>query len=167
MNLADTMSRITTLFSYVGMFLLLVNLPLIAAGAVVVPWPLVLMLLFAPTLMSLLQLALSRSRELDADLDAARLAGDPEGLASALVKLERYQGRFWESVLLPGRHVPEPSLLRTHPPTEERVRRLLELREREPTLVALARPAEQRLAMPLGLGQVDTRPRWHWSGLWY
>jgi heat shock protein HtpX len=49
------------------------------------------------------------------------LPSNPAGLASALAKLERRTGRFWEEMFLPGRRIPEPSLLRTHPPTEERI----------------------------------------------
>ncbi len=165
MNLADTMARVTGWLSYFGMFLLILNLPLLMTGSAVVPWLLVLMLVFAPTLMGLLQLALSRAREFDADLSAAELTGDPLGLASALEKLERYQGRFWEEILFPGRRIPEPSLLRTHPPTEERVRRLLELKglpHREIT----RRPSETA-GIPVSLQLVKTPPRWRWPGLWY
>ncbi|MEQ9139089.1 MAG: zinc metalloprotease HtpX [Thalassobaculum sp.] len=132
MNLADAMSRATAVLSQVGMILLLLNLPLVLAGAVTVPWSLVLVLVLSPTAMSLLQLALSRAREYEADIDAVGLSGDPEGLASALLKLERRQGRIWESLLLPGRNVPDPSLLRTHPPTDERVRRLMALSGERP-----------------------------------
>jgi len=165
MNMADVLSRLTTLMSYVGLFLLLLNLPLILLGQVVVPWLLVLLLLLAPSLMSLLQLALSRTREYDADLEAARLSGDPEGLASALVKLEKRQGRFWESVLVPGRRVPDPSLLRTHPPTMERVRRLMELRGE----VGDGRrvPLHHAVALPRRRPAVTKPPRHRWSGLWY
>ncbi|MAS14355.1 MAG: peptidase M48, partial [Nitratireductor sp.] len=110
-----------------GQFLLLLNLPLIFAGAVYVPWHIVALLIFAPTLMALVQLGLSRTREYDADRAAAELTGDPEGLMRALSKLERRVGRFWEEILLPGRRIPEPSLLRTHPSTESRIARLREL----------------------------------------
>lgn len=165
MGLADVMARVTALMSLVGQFLLLVNLPLLLVGAVVVPWVVPLLLLFAPTLMSLLQLALSRAREFDADLGAARLTGDPMGLASALVKLERRQGRFWEEILLPGRRIPDPSLLRTHPPTGERVERLREL-ARE-----MGRPDEgppaAPIALPGSLIRVVRPPRLRWHGLWY
>ena len=48
-------------------------------------------------------------------------------LATALDKLERYQGHFWEDLMfpVPSRRIPQPSLLRSHPPTDERVKRLL------------------------------------------
>lgn len=165
MNLADAMSRAATMLSYLGIFLLLLNVPLLIAGDVTVPWLLVALLVLAPTLMNLCQLALSRAREYDADVEAARLTGDPLGLASALAKLERYQGRVWESLVFPGRGVPDPSLLRTHPPTEERVRRLLELREaRQPFGSEL--PAAWHL-IPGGVPPVQSRPRWRGLGHWF
>lgn len=166
MNMADAMSRVTAFMSYIGTFLLILNFPLIVFGVVAVPWLLVIVLLLAPSLMSLLQLALSRTREFDADLEAAKLSGDPEGLASALAKLEVRQGHLWEGLLLPGRRVPDPSLLRTHPPTEARIRRLMELREHGPVLAAL-RPGVRPVALPRGWRPVSRVPRHRWSGLWY
>jgi heat shock protein HtpX len=130
MGLADVMSRLVSLSSWLGQMLLLLNLPLLLIGAVHVPWHVVLLLIFSPTLMALIQLGLSRTREYDADRTAAELTGDPEGLIRALGKLERRVGRFWEEILLPGRRIPEPSLLRTHPPTEDRIRRLRALAPR-------------------------------------
>jgi heat shock protein HtpX len=127
MGLADVMSRLVSLASWIGQFLLLVNLPLVIAGTVLVPWHVVAILVFAPALMALVQLGLSRTREYDADRAAAELTGDPEGLIRALAKLERRVGRFWEEMLLPGRRNPDPSLLRTHPPTDSRISRLREL----------------------------------------
>jgi heat shock protein HtpX len=129
MGLADTMSRVVSLASWIGQLMLLINLPLVLAGEAHIPWHVPLLLIFSPTIMALLQLALSRTREFDADRGAAELTGDPGGLASALLKLERRTGRFWEDIFLPGRRIPEPSLLRTHPPTEDRVARLREIAE--------------------------------------
>jgi heat shock protein HtpX len=74
----------------------------------------------------LLQLGLSRTREYDADLEGAALTGDPEGLVSALRTLERKQGSVWEG-LFPAGRIPDPSLLRTHPRTDDRIRPLLSL----------------------------------------
>ncbi|MDA4630974.1 M48 family metalloprotease, partial [Escherichia coli] len=94
-----------------------------------VPWLGVLVLLVAPTIGGLLQMALSRTREFDADLGASLLTGDPDGLAQALTKLEKAQGRLWENLILPGGRIPDPSILRTHPLTETRVARLKALKD--------------------------------------
>lgn len=77
MGLADMMSRLVSLASWLGQFLLLLNLPLVFAGVVYVPWHIVALLIFAPTLMALVQVGLSRTREYDADRAAAELTGDP------------------------------------------------------------------------------------------
>lgn len=127
MNLSDTVGRATHALAYAGALLLILALPATAERG---PSPLLvaLILVSAPTLVTLLQLALSRSREYDADLEAAVMTGDPVGLAAALVRLERSEGRIWERTMVPHRRTPDPLLLRTHPPTDERVHRLLELR---------------------------------------
>ncbi|WP_224365450.1 zinc metalloprotease HtpX [Hyalangium versicolor] len=91
------------------------------------------LLLVAPIAATLLQLAVSRSREYGADATGAELSGDPEALASALLKLERgaqlmpYDRAPATSHLfivnpLSGRAV--MALFSTHPPIPERVRRL-------------------------------------------
>ena len=43
-------------------------------------------------------------------------------------RLERAQGRLWENILLPGGRIPNPSVLRTHPLTADRVARLMALK---------------------------------------
>jgi heat shock protein HtpX len=96
------------------------SLPQALAGGDVDWWPLI-PLAAAPQVNLLAQLGLSRTREFDADLTAARLTDDPEALASALVRLERVQNGFLRRIFFPGRGLPEPSWLRTHPTTEERV----------------------------------------------
>jgi heat shock protein HtpX len=168
MALADLVTRITGLLSLIGQFLLLVSLPLWLFTDVDIPWFPLLALLFAPTVSALVQLALSRSREYEADRSAVELSGDAQGLASALQKLERSQSGLWERLALPGQRIPDPSLLRTHPPTDERVRRLLELSTREP----LPRPVSDWSPPPRDpLAFLEDRlplpPRWHVSGLWY
>ena len=127
MGLADAVSRLTRMLSWMGQLLLLLSLPMLILGGNTVPWLLVLLLIGAPILSFLLQLALSRTREYDADLDAATLTGNPRGLANALAKMERVRGSWLERLLLSGRRRPEPPLFRTHPDTAERIRRLLEL----------------------------------------
>jgi heat shock protein HtpX len=125
MALADVVSRFTSFLSTMGMFTAVFNL----GGFFQIPWSAVLLLLVAPTVGSVLQLALSRTREFDADLGAAMLTGDPDGLSSALVKLERGNKRGWEGMILPGGRIPDPSILRSHPRTEDRIAKLNALKQ--------------------------------------
>ena len=99
-----------------------------------------LVAILAPLAASLIQMAVSRAREYEADRGGAEICGDPGALADALQKIDHY-----------ARGIPMPSadahpetgqmmimnplsggglagLFSTHPPTEERVRRLRALR---------------------------------------
>ncbi len=166
MGFADVVSRITTVLSQIGLLLILIMLPLALFGMAHVSLLGLLILIAAPHINNLLQLALSRTREYDADLGAVELTGDPNGLASALGKLERYQGGWLESPFLPGRRIPDPAALRTHPPTQERIQRLLSLAptpRRAPWLVTIG-PRMSLTGLPT---TTLRRPRWHLSGLWH
>jgi heat shock protein HtpX len=166
MGLADLFSRTTSILSLLGQFLLILNLPLVLVGTATISWWAILLLIFAPNLSALAQLALSRMREYDADLNAVRLTGDPQGLISALAKIEELQGGWMERILLPGRRVPEPSLLRTHPRTEDRIHRLLALKPDMPALLAGDYgPAEMLTVDHDRL--ISRSPRWHVTGLWH
>ncbi|GMU09216.1 zinc metalloprotease HtpX [Corallococcus caeni] len=97
------------------------------------------LLLVAPIAATLLQLAVSRSREYGADATGAELCGDPEALASALLKMERsaeaipYDRAPATSHLFivnPLHRGGVMSLFSTHPPIPERVRRLREMSAR-------------------------------------
>lgn len=169
MAFADTLSRITGVLALIGQVLLVLSLPLLILGLQTPPLGALLVLLGGPTLSALSQLALSRNREFEADRSAAELTGDPAGLASALDKLERYQGRFWEQMMLPGRHLPDPSLLRTHPPMPQRIGRLLELihpGELSPRPLVPSREDQLERLTRLAIG-IDRPPRWHITGLWH
>ena len=166
MGLADVFSRATSLLSLLGQFLLLLNLPLVLTGAAAINWWAILLLIFAPNLSALAQLALSRAREYDADLNAVRLTGDPQGLASALAKIEQLQGGWMERILLPGRGVPEPSLLRTHPRTRDRINRLAAL-EPEPPAVPTTEHSLEDLPVDFRNRPITRSPRWHVTGLWH
>jgi heat shock protein HtpX len=167
MGLADVMTRFTQVLSYLALFLALFNLPAFLLGDADISLLGLALLYLAPTVGSLIQLALSRTREYDADLEGASLTGDPESLASALEKLERYHGRFWEDMTLPvpGRRIPHPSLLRSHPSTEERIARLRTLQGR-PMLPHIP-ITEEPMASMLGPGPMAMRPRYRWTGVWY
>lgn len=101
------------------------------------------MVLLAPIAASIIQLSISRQREFAADAGGAEISGNPESLASALLRLE--QGA--EAIPMRGNanaateplYIVKPfrgggiaGLFSTHPPIEERVRRLRQMR---PTLV--------------------------------
>jgi heat shock protein HtpX len=164
MAFADLTSRLTGFLSLIGQILLLINLPLLILGQATLPWGPILLMIAAPTLSTLVQLALSRSREYAADLGAVALTGDPLGLASALNKLEWSHHGLWGRLFHPMPRIPDPSILRSHPPTKERVRRLMQLaKERAHTSYSL--PA----AFDLSHLHAPTpyRPRWHRNGMWY
>ncbi|MDF1788879.1 MAG: zinc metalloprotease HtpX [Verrucomicrobiales bacterium] len=172
MALADTMNRLTAGASQMVILLFIISVPLVLFGGYQIAWIPLLLLLAAPPAGNILQLGLSRTREYAADLEAARLTGDPQGLASALRKLERLSAGRWEQVLLPGRRIPEPSLLRTHPPTEERVARLLELQPEATPLPQVPEtwqpyPRQSRPSWAPPVAFANRRPSWHLSGLWY
>ncbi|MGE0731937.1 MAG: zinc metalloprotease HtpX [Acidimicrobiia bacterium] len=101
------------------------------------PNPLVMLLLalFAPMAAGLLQMALSRSREFEADRAGAELCGDARPLASALRKIEAYAGRLPMDVSpaqasayivnpLTGRKMQFANLFMTHPATADRIAKL-------------------------------------------
>jgi heat shock protein HtpX len=93
--------------------------------------------IIAPLVAMLIQLMVSRSREYGADASGARIAGSPSGLANALAKLERgAQARPLHAnpasahlfIVNPLRGKSIWNLLSTHPPVEDRIRRLREMR---------------------------------------
>jgi heat shock protein HtpX len=99
----------------------------------------ILVLILAPIAAVLIQLAISRGREYEADRGGAELSGDPRALADALVKIDRYaKGLPLEAaeehpatahlmIINPLHGGGLSGLFSTHPPTEERVSRLLAL----------------------------------------
>jgi heat shock protein HtpX len=96
--------------------------------------------LLAPIIALIVQLAVSRSREFGADASGAELSGDPDALADALVALEQtnralpypYGGPATAHLFIVnpfrGAGAKMLELFSTHPPIEERVRRLREMR---------------------------------------
>jgi heat shock protein HtpX len=100
------------------------------------PVGILFLIVLAPIAAALLQFAISRTREYSADLGSAEITGNPRALATALEKLEAMgrqipmNGNPAMSALLIVNPLSTKGLLtlfRTHPPTEERIRRLLEL----------------------------------------
>jgi heat shock protein HtpX len=99
-------------------------------------------MILAPLAAMLIQMAISRAREFGADRDGAEISGDPEALASALRKIEAYaRGTPMETaemhpetaqmmIINPLSGGDFKGLFSTHPATEQRVAKLLELARR-------------------------------------
>jgi heat shock protein HtpX len=96
------------------------------------------LVLLAPIAATIIQLAISRQREYSADATGAQISGNPESLASALLRLEEgskatpmHVNQATEALYIvkpfSGRGVMS-SLFSTHPPIEERVKRLRQMR---------------------------------------
>ena len=98
-----------------------------------------LSVILAPIAASLIQMAISRTREYDADEDGSLLTGDPEALASALNKISygaqttpmrKTAGTQSVSAMMianPFSAVGFSRLFSTHPPTDERIARLMQM----------------------------------------
>ena len=95
------------------------------------------LVILAPVSASLIQLAISRQREYSADATGAQICGNPESLASALLRLEEgakatpmqvNQAMECLYIVKPFSGGGVAKLFSTHPPIEERVRRLRQMR---------------------------------------
>ena len=97
----------------------------------------ILMVILAPMAAMLVQMAISRAREFEADAEGARLCGDPSWLANGLAKLERGKighvnqtaeanpGSAHMFIINPLSGLRMDRLFATHPPTQERIARLM------------------------------------------
>jgi heat shock protein HtpX len=95
--------------------------------------------LLAPIAGALIQMAISRAREFEADRGGAQISGDPQALASALEKIhafargvpfptaEQHPATAQMMIMNPLSGGGMASLFSTHPATEERVARLMEM----------------------------------------
>lgn len=93
------------------------------------------MMIMAPLAATLIQLAISRSREYQADSTGAHITGNPQGLASALEKIDQWSKRVPMRVSPSTAHLycAQPltsgqvfsALFSTHPPIQKRIDRLL------------------------------------------
>ncbi|MDX6749988.1 zinc metalloprotease HtpX [Geminicoccaceae bacterium 1502E] len=129
-------------------------------------------MLLAPLAATLVQLAISRTREYAADRSGAEISGNPLGLARALQRIEQAAaGRVMASaernpasahlfIVNPLRMGGVDSLFRTHPKTEERVRRLVEMAGgAPPSASSTARPRRARRgSVPQAGGGMDSGP---------
>ncbi|MEG4046926.1 M48 family metalloprotease [Microcoleus sp. Pol17_C1] len=104
------------------------------------PFGLLFLIILAPLSATVIQLAISRTREFAADSGAVEITNNPIGLANALQKLEK----LGHEIPMHGNPAMSPllivnpfstkglqSLFRTHPPTEDRIQRLLEIAQQQ------------------------------------
>lgn len=164
MTYADTISRITGVLSFTGFLLVFLNLPLWLLGAVTISWPALIILIISPAVMRYFQLSLSRMREFAADHQAAQLTGDPKGLAMALAKLAVCEADTLDKLLGRGHTASTPSVLRTHPDTNERIERLLKL---SPSSADGIHVDQQPFIIPDRDLVWYGKSRWHFGGYWY
>ncbi|MEQ8706386.1 MAG: zinc metalloprotease HtpX [Phaeodactylibacter sp.] len=126
-SMVNLFSRYTRFFSLFGQLLLFINLPLFLMGEATVSWTAIALLLFAPIVVALMVQAFSRNREYEADLEAARLTGDPNALADALEKLDYFNQGGWFARFNAPRRLKVPTIFSSHPEIEDRISRLREL----------------------------------------
>ena len=140
------------------------------------------LMILAPMAAGLVQMAISRGREYEADRVGAEIAGDPQALASALQKIDAYAKRITNQTAernpasgqmfiinpLAGRGA--DNLFSTHPATLNRVKALMELgakmgmqpRPRTPDLTQ-PRPAVGFTTSTTGVPATPTEPRGPWG----
>lgn len=127
MGLAGRLCHATGAAALLGGLMLLLKLAAQPADERRIPWLRIALLLSAPVISRLLQLALSRIREYDADLAAIELAGQAHGLVAALHKIEGLQAPPGAAPQGQACSAGLSALLRTHPHGHERIRALLAL----------------------------------------
>lgn len=123
-NAIRTVGRMIAGFT---LFFLFIAFPVLALTGSFIPPQALLFLAAVPVVGLLTQLAIMRTREFQADLTAVEITDDARGLASALRRLEQPTFTVWDW-LVPKtpkrRENTMGELLRSHPDTDERVRRL-------------------------------------------
>ena len=142
-QMLQSMGRVLALFGVVAVPLLLFTAP-----KLLLVWGL---LAITPILALLLQNALARQREFAADAEAARLTGDPMGLATALRAIE--QSRRSLLMRLFGFASRGGTPLHSHPSTEDRIIRLQQMSPSGSGVQAAQaepiRPLRRRVAQPI------------------
>ena len=101
------------------------------------PSAMIAVAILAPVAATIVQMAISRSREYLADASGAQYAGDPVPLASALAKLNNMEIPMDANPATEGMFIVKPftpgamqNLFSTHPSAEDRIQRLIAMRKR-------------------------------------
>ena len=134
-TLAAVMAGALAFLARIGRYRMLFGRRNRGAGALIQ----IVALIFAPLAAIIVKMAISRTREYKADSTAAEISGNPQGLASALEKMDRYiQGKDHKMevneatshmfILNPLSREGMAKLFSSHPPTEDRIERLKQMR---------------------------------------
>jgi heat shock protein HtpX len=126
----EILRKITSFIARFGWIMILFFFPFLYISGIKLTLGSLLLLISLPFFSLLIQLALLRTREFSADLNAVELTGDPEALATALQKID-YQQKKLLSYFIPLPQNNDNSIFKTHPATAERVQRLLSLKKDE------------------------------------
>ena len=165
--LADVMTRLAQVLSYLGIALLALDGLAWLIGEHFMSWWPIALLLLAPCLNSQLQLALSRQREYDADRMASSLLGGTDEIAAIALAMEPDFGSPIDDfrVPVPQRRSPIPSPARAHLAGSIRAARLRD--GDPPPLLPPLTIIDEPLVSLVGAGPIEMRPRNRWPGLWF
>ena len=173
MGIADIISRSVAMVARIGFFMMLFSASTFLMGRGGLNLLLsALVMMGSPMVATMLQLALSRTREFNADRGAALLTGDITGLSSALQKLEHQRPRsIFEMLFRPGNRRKQPNMLRTHPPTEDRIAALKALVETPKVEVQTIQNWPVSNLTEFEIEQqpaIQSPPKYRWAtGLWW
>ncbi len=152
MAMTTAMDQLIRVLSVMGLFWLLFSFPLALFAEHIAPWIAIVLLVVLPSITRLMRMKLSRTREFEADRTAVALTQDPHALISALGRFEYREWRWLTQFFLVTRETPEAPQLRTHPDTDERIKRLkLQAEEINCTTPPL---------MTIGLERIMSRHAW-------
>ena len=129
MSWITLISRLTIMLAIVSQVFLIFNFQFVMLNIIEVSRSALILLIAAPALTTLMQSAISRVREFDADFEAVCLTHDPEGLARALQKIDLHKRSAFARFFQPNSGSADSSLLSTHPEMNKRIERLAELAE--------------------------------------
>jgi heat shock protein HtpX len=165
-GIADWISRCAQALYYFGLLLAVLNVLSGIGGGERTSWQSIAVMVLAPTLMSLLQLTLARTREFDTDRSAALLTGDPLGVASAISRLDASPGSPLEDLTppVPARRVGLPSMLRLSIDVQSRIARVSAFQA--PPMPPLDIAEGPRISL-IGVGPIELRPRYRLPGVWF
>ena len=152
MAIADVINQLIRIMSVIGLLLLLFSLPLSLFTEYAIPWFAIILLTVLPSITTVMKMKLSRTREFEADRTAVELSQDPHALISALKRLEYREWRWLTQLFWFPNETIEPSQLRSHPESDERIARLeTQAREMNSTNQAIK---------TLGLDRIMSRHVW-------